>query len=142
MNEGKAEAAMVQGFLETGEPLPAFEKVPLRCGFLFLLRWLTALPEPILDKACVRNFETERNMAKAMQQLEVLPRSVLCCVGALIGQLKARHVLQSKVEVLSDEALARFAVALTHKQELAEEGRELLKRMANESGRSTDRVTF
>jgi len=143
------EALVVQGLAEAGEPMRVFEQqATVRGSLLFLLQWLDALPEPIIDKACVKQFTTDKNSMLNMittntnflQAIEPLPRSVLVCFGALLGQLTARHLLDGKSA--ADPVVEKFAQGLTHKADLIDETKAMLNKLGNDSSRATSRVQF
>jgi len=148
MTEVWAEARLVQSAVESGQPMAALATATLRGGLHFLLHWLTSLPQPIVNRECVSKFNEEKKSLReyvmdgvstkpAMQALEALPRSCLACLGALMGQLHRKD--KTKEE---NYAMARFALALAHKSDLVEDTKELLKKLAVEASRNSDKGRF
>jgi len=143
-----AEAMIVQSVVEKGQPMAALATATSRGGLHFLLHWLTSLPQPIVNRESVSKFNEEKKSLReyvmdgvstksAMQALEALPRSCLACLGALMGQLHRKD--KTKEE---NYAMTRFALALCHKSDLVEDTKELLKKLAVEASRGSDKGKF
>merc|ERR1712232_107968 len=77
-----------------------------RVAAVFLLRWTSLLPEPVLRESDLKGFITGMNtggkmaciVESALRHMDVLSRAVLVCLAALFGQIMARH--GDRVEVL------------------------------------------
>lgn len=91
-----SEVLEIQRCVEWGLPLPfpfrVTQKLPVRAAVFFLVRWLGALPEPVLPPAALDTDEDEDlDIDTVLRGVHPLPRSVLLCIAGLITQVAMVH---------------------------------------------------
>lgn len=116
---GREEFCEVQRYLEQGWSLPTGNpRLPPRSAALFLLRWLSLLPEPILSAEALQAESLQ--VHELLQAMPALPRGVLFCVAALFAQLAVRHGPKGDVA-------SRLATCLTQQARPSAAAEQLLR---------------
>jgi len=157
--EVKKQVLEIQGYVERAEPLDIWaNSVTPEAMIHFLLRWLTCLPRPCINKECLRQYTMEKKTIggavrdlmkdgsstyKAAMQMDVLSRSVVCCIGSLLSHLQDKAGIKAGDPVWQGKsALVLFASALTHNAILADDAQEFLQRLISEFDRSSNKTEF
>ncbi|CAJ1435699.1 unnamed protein product [Effrenium voratum] len=93
MARSESELRELQRYVEYGWAFPrdALQLSP-RSATLFLLRWLSVLPEPLLPALLVQDaHKTSSKRRRLLRNLPEMPRMVLLTVLAFFAQLSGRH---------------------------------------------------
>jgi len=130
--QNQQEIGRVQKYIEAKKPLPIDNtELPVRAGMLFLLRWLTNLPDPIITDQSIYQFSSTGSVKYGLKALDDMPRNVLVYLATLLAQLKANHSYDF------NQPLTKVSAALTaHTQ--AEDGKLFLGKLIAELGKSKE----
>lgn len=92
---GQDELLELQRRVEQNTPLPTSAAecrgMPARSAAVFLMRWLTVLPEPVIPTSAIEQFEKENDLNTVLRSLPTLQRNVIVCITSLFAQLSQRH---------------------------------------------------
>mmetsp|Transcript_7504 Transcript_7504/g.12276 ORF Transcript_7504/g.12276 Transcript_7504/m.12276 type:complete len:217 (+) Transcript_7504:1-651(+) len=89
---GQDELLELQRRVEQNMPLPTNSpQVPARSAAVFLMRWLTVLPEPVIPASAIDQFEKDTDLNTVLRSIPTLPRNVIVCIASLFAQISQRH---------------------------------------------------
>lgn len=105
-------------YVENGWPLPTHSRtLVVRSAALFLLRWLSLLPEPLLAKNVVQQFGAN-NETDVLSAMAPLPRGVFICIVALFAHLTSRHGSHNRIMPLLASCMTQQLAPLALTQQL------------------------
>jgi hypothetical protein len=96
---GQDELLELQRRVEQNMPLPTYVRssprtspqMPARSAAVFLMRWLTVLPEPVIPASVLDQFEKDSDFNAVLKSIPTLPKNVIVCITSLFAQLTQRH---------------------------------------------------
>jgi len=106
---GQDELNELLRYAENCWPIPRSNpQLPVWSAAVFILRWLSLLPEPVLTSSTVEEFARTGEALEAVRSMPSLTRCVVLCITSLFAQLSQRHS-----DACSDVP-HRLASSLTH----------------------------